>query len=466
MEQKPRLEQVNRLELGLGLGLVGLSFLMPLIFTVDSFNILGTLYSALALRRETGLMYTALKLVALNSLRALPHYVGAFLIAESLEIRRGERQIWWINALLVTLILQLAYWGIEAVHGVHYDFGLPALLVMAALLLFYKLNYQYISVIKKLVLLSAVLVAFQFLDVMPAVRELPFGRGEISTDIKLAGAVMRAEEVLNVLSFAGFLLFFVFSLLAFVLLRDENNIRQLNALKEQNQAIRTQAIINEMEKRTYQEMRALVHDLKSPLTSVQTLVGVIRLENEMEQDHRYTDYLNHIEAAIDQMSRMISELLYEGKTTPERVQWLVDRALAQISVEPYAACLDTDVQVPRALVQVNQVLFPRALVNLVQNSAKSIPTGQEPHILLRVEARDAVVRFTVEDNGCGIPEERKQDVWTPGYSGTQSSGLGLPFVRSVVERMGGSIELVSTVGEGTAISLCLPEAEEEREDEP
>ena len=466
MGQRPHLERVNRLELCLGLGLVGLSFLMPLVFTVDNFRILGTLYNALSLRRETGLMYTALKLVALNSLRALPHYVGAFLIAESLEIRRGERQIWWINALLVILILQLTYWGIEAVHGVHYDFGMPALLVMAALLLFYKLNYQYIAIVKKLVLLSAVLVAFQFLDVMPAVRNLPFGRGEISTDIKLAGAVMQAEGVLNGLSFAGFLLFFVFSLLAFSLLRDENNIQQLNALKEQNHAIRTQAIINEMENRTYQEMRALVHDLKSPLTSVQTLVGVIRMESEMERDHRYTDYLNHIEAAIEQMSRMISELLYEGKTTPERAQWLVDRALAQVSVEPYAACLETDVQAPRALVQVNQVLFPRALVNLIQNSAKSIPAGQEPHILLRVEARDAVVRFTVEDNGCGIPEERRQDVWTPGYSGTHSSGLGLPFVRSVVERVGGSVELASTVGEGTAISLCLPETEEAHEDEP
>lgn len=466
MGEKVRLERVNRLELGLGLSLVGLSFLMPLVFTVGSFSILGSLYSALALQRETGLMYAALKLVALNSLRALPHYVGSFLIAESLEIRRGERQIWWINALLVILILQLTYWGIEVVHGVHYDFGLPALLVMAALLLFYKLNYQYISIVKKLVLLSAVLAAFQFLDVMPAVREFPFGRGEVSTDVKLAGAVMQAEGVLNVLSFAGFLLFFVFSLLAFVLLRDENNIRQLNALKEQNEAIRTQAIINEMENRTHQEKRALVHDLKSPLTSVQTLVGVIRMESEMEQNHRYSDYLDHIEAAIDQMSRMISELLYEGKSTPERVRWLVDRVLAQLSVEPYAACLETDVQVPEALVRVNQVLFPRALVNLIQNSAKSIPAGQEPHILLRVEARDALVRFTVEDNGCGIPEERRQDVWTPGYSGTRSSGLGLPFVRSVVERMGGSIELASTVGEGTVISLCLPEAEEAREDEP
>lgn len=468
MEHKrlPVLARVKRRELCLGLCLVGLGFFMPLFFTVANFNILGTLYSALTSRREIGLMYAALKLVTLNSLRALPHYVGVFLIAESLEFRIGERICWWINALLVVLALQLTYWGIEAIHGVHYDFGLPALLMMAMLLLFYKLNYQYISIVKKLLLLSGLLVACQFLDIMPAARDLPFGRGEISMDIKLAGAVMHAEGMLNILSFSGFLLFFMFGLLLLVLLRDENNLRQLNALKEQNQIIRTQAMIHEMEKRTYQEMRALVHDLKSPLTAVQTLVGVIRMESEMEQDRRYIDYLNHIETAIDQMDRMISELLYEGKTTPERVQLLVDLALAQISVEPYAACLETDIQSPQAVVQVNQLLFSRALVNLIHNSARSIPADQEPHILLRVEAKACVVRFTVEDNGCGIPEDRKQDVWTPGYSGTQSSGLGLPFVRNVVERMGGSIEMESTVGKGTAISLCLPEEEEENSDEP
>ena len=109
--------------------------------------------------------------------------------------------------------------------------------------------------------------------------------------------------------------------------------------------------------------------------------------------------------------------------------------------------------------RVNRVLFPRALVNLVQNSAKAIPAGRTPDIRLRVDTREGMVRFTVEDNGKGIPQSQQQAVWNKGYSTSQSSGLGLPFVRSVVERVGGTIQMKSTVDQGTTITLVIPEEE-------
>ena len=69
------------------------------------------------------------------------------------------------------------------------------------------------------------------------------------------------------------------------------------------------------------------------------------------------------------------------------------------------------------------------------------------------------MRFTVEDNGKGIPKSRQQAVWNKGYSTSQSSGLGLPFVRSVVERVGGTIQMNSTVDQGTTFTLIIPEEE-------
>jgi signal transduction histidine kinase len=66
------------------------------------------------------------------------------------------------------------------------------------------------------------------------------------------------------------------------------------------------------------------------------------------------------------------------------------------------------------------------------------------------------VRFQVIDNGTGIEPQVQSRIWERGYSGRSSSGLGLSFVRSVVERSGGHVELCSTVGEGTTITLCLP----------
>ena len=458
------LVRVDLPELLLGLGLVVLGLWMPAILNVRNFGILETMYHALVTFEKIDLMLAALKLVILNSLRGIPHYVGVFFMAESLEFRYKGRNFLLANACLILVALQATYWGIEALHHVHYDFGIPAIGVSAMVLLFEQMNYRYVGLQKKFMIIAVGLTALQFLDVMPAVKALPIGRGEISRDIKLAAMLMGGEAALDAMAAVGCVLFLLFGILLAAQVREENNLRELAALREQNQAVKLEAHINEMKNRTYQEMQALVHDLKSPLAAVQTLVGVIKMECEMEQRSEDLEYLTRIEEAVDQMSRMISEILYEERTTPETVKWLVGRVLAQISVEPYAPYLKTEILVPDAKVRVNRVTFPRALVNLIQNSARAIPEGRIPRILLRVDAADGAIRFRVEDNGCGIAQDKLQSVWERGYSGTQSSGLGLPFVRNVVERMGGHIETKSTLGQGTAVILSL--LEEGKEDEP
>ncbi|MCI8869690.1 MAG: HAMP domain-containing histidine kinase [Lawsonibacter sp.] len=472
-EKKPlpvRVESVDTRELSIGAGLVLFSFLMPLMFNVDNFFVLRSLSRALRLGEKTDLMVAAVQLVALNSIRGIPHYVGAYFIGESVEFRiegRGEgRSAWLINSLLIILTLQVTYWGIGEVHRIHYDFGLPAFLVCSFVLLFRRLDYQYIALYKKALLIVLFLTSFQFLDVMPALVGLPVGRGETSWDIKMASAVLEGEMVLNAVALVGAALFLLFGLLIFSQLKDENTLRELSFLREQNQAIRTQAQLNEMKNRTYQEMQYLVHDLKSPLTAVQTLVGVIKMECEMEQRAQDVEYLTRIEGAVEQMSGMISDILYEDQRTLVSTQSLLGVALAQSSVSGYALYIHVDNRVPEALVSANRILFPRALVNLMQNSAQAIPEGREPAIWLKVDREQtpegSAVVFTVSDNGTGIREEDRQEIWGRGVSGRRSSGLGLAFVGSVVEKMGGEIRVCSKAGKGAAISIVVPEGGTER----
>lgn len=461
---KFRVAQVERRELAIGLGLVFLSFLMPLLFTVKNFQVLHSLSRALLEGEKADLMVAALQLVALNSTRGIPHYVGAYFIGESVQFRWGERNLWPLNSLLIVMILQATYRIIERVHHIHYDFGLPAILVCTFVVVFRRLDYQYIALRKKALAIALVLTSFQFLDIMPALRGLPVGRGETSWDIKLAANVMGGEMVLNGLALAGAAIFLLFGLLIFFQLRDENTLRELSTLREQNQTIRMEAKLNEMENRTYQEMQYLVHDLKSPLTVVQALVGVIKMECEQEERTRDVDYLSRIEGAVEQMSEMISDILYENQRTLMSTHALLGIALAQSSVSGYALFIRVDNQAPEALVSANRILFPRALVNLLQNSAQAVPPDREPEIWLRVtreeDRRGRKVVFTVEDNGTGIREEDQRAVWGKGVSGRNSSGLGLAFVNGVVEKMEGEIRVSSAPGKGTSISLVIPEGGE------
>ena len=456
-----RIKSVDAKELAIGGGLVLLSFLMPLVFNVDNFLVLRSLSRALFHGEKTDLMVAAIQLVALNSVRGIPHYVGAYFIGESIDIRWGEKSAWFINSIIIILTLQVTYWGIEELHNIHYDFGLPAILVCTFVLVFRRLDYQYIALHKKSLRIVLFLASVRFLDIMPALRGMPVGRGETSWDIKQAADVLEGETVLNALALVGAMLFLLFGLLILFQLKDENTLRELSLLREQNQAIRTQAQLNEMKNRTYQEVQYLVHDLKSPLTAVQTLVGVIKMECEMEKRTKDVEYLTRIEGAVEQMSGMISDILYEDQHTLLSTQSLLGVALSQSSVSDYALYIRVDNQVPEALVSANRILFPRALVNLMQNSAQAIPEGREPEIWLRVIRKEEPdgnkIIFTVSDNGKGIKEETRREIWDKGVSGRKSSGLGLAFVSSVVEKMDGEIRVDSTAEVGAAISIVVLE---------
>lgn len=455
-----RVEKVDTLELGIGVTLVLASFLMPVVFNMHSFPVHEYLFEALHQSEKTFLMTAALLLVALNSLRGIPHYVGTFFIGESIGFTWRGKKAEGLNAMLTIALLLAVYRLIYLIHGVRYDFGIPAVLTSCSGILFQILNYKYISRTKKALLIASFLTAFQFFDVMPIMNALPVGRGETSQDIKMAAAVLDGEGLINTTGMVGILLFLLFGVVIFLQLREENNLRELNVLREQNEDIRTHAQINEMKNRTYQEMQYLVHDLKSPLTALQTLVGVLKMECEIEHRAQDIEYLTRIEGSVEQMSRMISEILYEDQRSPISTEALVRIVLAQVSTSDYSACVRVENAAPQVQVSVNHVLFPRALVNLLQNSARAVSSRADPHILLRVEAEGGVVRFIVADNGIGISSERQESVWKRGSSGAASSGLGLAFVRSIVDRLGGESILCSKPGEGTRITIVIPEAAE------
>lgn len=455
-----RVEKVDTLELAIGSALVLVGLLMPMFFNVYTFPVRRCLMDALHHWEKTELMSAALLLVALNALRGLPHYVGAFFIGESVGFTWRGKKTALPNAVLIFILLRVVYVAIYVIHDVHYDFGIPAVLTACSGILFQALNYQYISRTKKALLVAIFLTAFQFFDVMPIVGTLPVGRGETSQDIKLVAAIMDSQGLINTVGLVGILLFLLFGLLVFFQLRAENDLRELSVLREQNEEIRTQARINEIKNRTYQEMQYLVHDLKSPLTALQTLVGVMKMKSEAEGRDQDVSYFTRIEENVEQMSRMISEILYEEKCSPITTEELVRIALAQVSTSDYAGCIKVTNQAPRAVVSVNHVLFPRALVNLLQNSAGAVGRRKRPSIQLRVTAGEGKVSFTVADNGIGISPERQQSVWERGNSGTASSGLGLAFVRSIVQRQGGEATLHSRVNEGTEITITIPEGSE------
>ena len=102
--------------------------------------------------------------------------------------------------------------------------------------------------------------------------------------------------------------------------------------------------------------------------------------------------------------------------------------------------------------QLNQVFM-----NLLLNAIQAIEGRGE--IRIRTFEDDGKVHVQIEDTGAGIPPERLEQIFDPGFSTTDSRmkmGFGLPTAYSVVRSHGGEIHIESKVGKGTVVTISLP----------
>jgi two-component system phosphate regulon sensor histidine kinase PhoR len=120
----------------------------------------------------------------------------------------------------------------------------------------------------------------------------------------------------------------------------------------------------------------------------------------------------------------------------------------------------TNGQIPP--VAADKSLITQALARLVDNAIKYSPERTAVTVSAVLEA-DAV-RVIVEDRGYGVPAESIDRVWEKFYrvardgqeKDEESTGLGLAFVKEVVEQHGGSVAVESEVGRGSKFSFALP----------
>lgn len=121
---------------------------------------------------------------------------------------------------------------------------------------------------------------------------------------------------------------------------------------------------------------------------------------------------------------------------------------------------------------IESALLQTAIVNLCDNACKASEEGSE--IIVRGTKEEKNYVITVEDKGCGIPEDQLSKILEPFYMVDKSrarskggAGLGLALCKRIAEVHGGDILVSSVLGEGTKISIlvCYEDVESEAEDE-
>jgi hypothetical protein len=424
----------------------------PIAFNVGNFGISGLLHESIV-EADTGkLILAAFKLVILNSIRALPHYLGAFIIAEAITVVYRGRNLNWMKGFLAILIIPVVYRLIYYIHGFNYDFGIPAFIALMSIILIENLNYSNISIAKKSFIFILMLLGVQWLDVIPGLSAFGFGRGEVSSDVKLIASFIEADEVLT---FAGVIFLVIFTVNAIMINKILSDEQRLIYTIERNKEIEKgleEVRIKALQSRTSQEMQSLVHDLKTPLTSIQVLASVSGM---MTEDGKLKLYMEKIVESVDNMNQMVSEILYEEKKGMISTAELFEYVFSQIVSNECKSRIRFENSAPGMYIYANKIRLSRAIINIINNSFDAID-GETGLIQVEVSESNGYVYIVIEDNGTGIAGEDIENVLELGYSTKSSTGLGLSFAKSVIENHEGEFDLVSDTEHGTIITVVLP----------
>jgi signal transduction histidine kinase len=219
----------------------------------------------------------------------------------------------------------------------------------------------------------------------------------------------------------------------------------------------------------------MVHDLRSPLTSIMSSIDLIFRGVTGAIAPQQREVLAIAYASAENLLNMINLLLdisrLEGGSMPmERAVLSVEELAASAAGNMRLLAQQKEIAIELALahgsasVFADQELVLRVLQNLVDNALKFSPKGAS----VRLEAaRDPdhpnAVRFAVRDAGVGIKASDIEQIFVKfgqvGNRRSAGSGLGLTFCKLVVETHGGRIWVESTPGQGSCFYFTLPCAE-------
>ena len=102
-------------------------------------------------------------------------------------------------------------------------------------------------------------------------------------------------------------------------------------------------------------------------------------------------------------------------------------------------------------------MLEQAVINLLRNAADAVTGAEQPQIEISCESRDGRVALAIADNGCGIPDARREQIFVPFFTTkTGGSGIGLNLARQVALAHGGQLEVRANSPRGSVFTLTLP----------
>ncbi|MBC7932213.1 MAG: ATP-binding protein, partial [Rubrivivax sp.] len=236
--------------------------------------------------------------------------------------------------------------------------------------------------------------------------------------------------------------------------------------------VRDVSRMKELDKLKSDMLSLMSHELRTPITSINGFAELLMADDTIPAEAR--EFLSIINVESQRLTRMISTFLsvtkleqkdrQEVTLSPITLDDVVRETISHLQPIAKRKRIRLVERDARKLppVAADRGLITQAVANLVDNAIKYSPERTSVTLSTALEAD--TVRLCVEDRGYGIPPEDLERVWEKFYRVSrdgrvkeeESTGLGLSFVREVIEQHGGQVFLESEVGHGSKFSFTLP----------
>ncbi len=211
------------------------------------------------------------------------------------------------------------------------------------------------------------------------------------------------------------------------------------------------------------------HELRTPMNAILGFSQLLEMDSKLQAEHQ--DFVQEILKAGNHLLDLINEILDLAKIESGRFELTLEPVeLGSIAeeclslVRPLAEKKSVQVGFSGqgdVAVRADRTRLKQALVNLLSNAIKY--NNEDGKVSLDAQALgDGHLRVKVTDNGPGIPPERQSELFQPfnrlgaEHSGIEGTGIGLTITRRIVEMMGGSMAMESSLGKGSAFWIDLP----------
>jgi len=216
------------------------------------------------------------------------------------------------------------------------------------------------------------------------------------------------------------------------------------------------------------------HQLKTPLTAISWFTEMLKGEEVGKLNERQIDYLNQIYKNNRRMVALVNDLLNitrleAGRMTvdprPTDIKELIEESIDEIGFfakERNCKLKFATLEEKIDKIDIDASLVKQAVLNLLSNAIKySKDKGGKVAVFVKKKKHDILIK--VKDNGLGIPDENKNQIFQKFFRGenvitkeTEGTGLGLYIVKLIIEVSGGKIWFESKEDIGTSFFFTLP----------